>query len=42
MEEKEWEENDDNDDDVVDIAVVQFFGMPDKAFLGEETENKKN
>ena len=39
--EKEWEEYDDGDDDVVDIATVQFFGMPDEAFLGKKTENKK-
>ena len=41
MEEKEREEDDDNNDDVVDITVVQFFGIPDKEFIGKETENKK-
>ena len=37
MEEKEREEDDDNNDDVVDITVVQFFGMPDEEFIGKET-----
>ena len=41
MEEKEQEEEDDDDDDVVDITVVQLFGMPNEEFLGKETENKK-
>ena len=41
MEEKEQEEDDDNNDDVVDITVVQFFGITDKESIGKETENKK-
>ena len=41
MEEKEQEEDNNGDDDVVDITAVQLFGMPGKAFLGKETENKK-
>ena len=41
MEEKEREEDDDNEDDVVDITAVQLFGIPNEAFIGNETENKK-
>ena len=41
MEEKKREEDDDNDDYVVEITAVQFFGMPDEAFLGKETDNNK-
>ena len=41
MEEKEREEENDDNDDVVDITAVKLFGMPDEAFLGKETDNKK-
>ena len=41
MEEKEWENE---DDDLIDIAAAQFFGTPDEAFLikkNKKTEEKK-
>ena len=41
MEKKEREDDNDDDDDVVDITAVKFFGMPNEAFLGKETENNK-
>ena len=41
MEEKEQEKDNDDDDDIVNITVVQFFGLPDETFLGKETYNKK-
>ena len=41
MEEKEREYDDGDDDSVVDITAVRFFGMTDKEFLGKETDNKK-
>ena len=34
-------EDNDDDKDVGDITVVLFFGMPDEAFIGKETDNKK-
>ena len=40
MDDKEQEEDDYDDNDVVDIDVVQLVGMPDEAFIGKETENK--
>ena len=42
MEEKEWDEDDDNVDDIVDITSVQWFGIPDKEFICKETDNNKN
>ena len=36
MEEKEWDEDDDNVDDIVDITSMQWFGIPDKEFIGKE------
>ena len=36
MEEKEWENE---DDDVIDITAAQFFGTPNEAFLIKK--NKK-
>ena len=41
MKDKEQEEDNDDDNDVVNITAVQFFGMPDDAFLGKEAEYKK-
>ena len=41
MEEKEREDYYDDDDDIVHITAVQFFGMPYEAFLGKDTDNKK-
>ena len=41
MEEKEWEEEDDEDYVIVDITAVKLFGMPDEAFLIKETDNNK-
>ena len=40
MEEKEWEEDDGDGDDVVEINAVQLFGMPNEAFLGKGTDNR--
>ena len=39
MDEKEREEDDEDDDEVVDITMVQLFGMPDEAFIGKKTDN---
>ena len=39
--EKEPEEDYDDGNDVVSITAVQLFGISDKAFLGKETDNKK-
>ena len=41
MEEKEWENE---DDDVIGITAAQFLGTPDEAFLikkNKKTEEKK-
>ena len=41
MEEKEWQNE---DDDVIDITAAQLFGTPDEAFLvkkNKKTEDKK-
>ena len=39
MEEKEWEEDNDDDNDVVNINGVQLFGVPDEIFPGKEINN---
>ena len=41
MEEKEPVEDNDDNNDIVNITVMQFFGIPGEAFLGKDTENKK-
>ena len=41
MEEKEREEDNDDNSDLVDVTAVQLFGMSNEEFIGKETENNK-